>query len=391
LELDQAVRPAMQAILVSPKFLYRVELDDRPESPRAHPIDEYQLAARLSYFLWSTAPDDELTELAAKGELSANLEAQVRRMLKVDTLALADSFASQWLHLRMLRKVSPDRERFPQYSPALRDAMLQETQLVFDELRSQDRSILDLLDGNFTYLNETLARHYGIVDTKGNRMGQTDRVSGGAPFRGSEMVRVELQGTERGGILTHASVLTVTSNPGRTSPVKRGKWVLEQILNSPPPPPPADVPLLEEKAISTGTLRQRMEQHRSNPSCAACHSRMDALGFALENYDAIGGYRDRDGEFDVDSSGTLPDGRSFTGAGELKQILREQGHVFAAALTEKLLTYALGRTMQYYDKLAIRRIVDAAGKDGYKFSSLIVEMVKSDPFRMRRGREHDYD
>jgi len=381
---------AIQAVLVSPKFLFRVELDDRPDSAEPHAIDEYQLASRLSYFLWSSMPDEELFTLAAKKQLAAHLDAQVQRMLKdPKAWALTDSFAMQWLQLRRLQAFSPDTRLFPAFNDQLRSAMLKETELFFNAIVVEDRSILDLIDADFTYLNEPLARHYGIVDTNGNRAGQKPVQPGGRPIRGREFVRVALTGGERGGILTQASVLTVTSNPTRTSPVKRGRWVLEQLLGTPPPPPPPNVPELaeNEKAQASGSLRQRMEQHRANASCANCHARMDPLGFAFENFNAIGAFRAKDGEFPIDASGVLPDGQSFNGPGELKAILKAKKELFSRCLTEKLSTYALGRGVEYYDKPAMDKIVAALEKHDYKFSVLVAEIAKSDPFRLRRGKD----
>src|SRR4051794_30334266 len=381
----------MQAVLVSPKFLFRVEADAQPREDKPYPIDEYHLASRLSYFLWSSMPDQELFDLAAKKELSKNLDAQVRRMLKDPRAsALTENFALQWLQLRRLKTFSPDAKLFPTFNDQLRSAMLKETELFFAEIVREDRSILDLIDGRYTYVNDKLSRHYGITDTVGTRWGGKPFKSGGQRIRGPNFVRVELpEGDDRAGILTHASVLTVTSNPTRTSPVKRGRWVLEQILGTPPPPPPPDVPELveNEKAQLTGSLRQRMEQHRKNPSCANCHARMDPIGFAFENYDAIGKWRTKDGKFDVDPSGTLPDNKTFKGPAELKKILKDKKDLFARNLVEKLMIYALGRGLEHYDRPAIDAVVAALAKNDYKFSVLATEITKSLPFRYRRGKE----
>jgi hypothetical protein len=383
---EAGVQLAMQAVLCSPKFLFRVELDDRPDSPTAHPITDYQLASRLSYFLWSTAPDQELMDLAARNQLHANIEAQTRRLLKDPrSSALTESFLTQWLQLRLLKMVSPDKKLFPDFDDRLRDAMLQETQLCFDCILREDRSILELIDCNYTFLNDRLGKLYGIRDTIGN--GLPKKIEGGQYLPRDKFVKVSLQGDQRGGILTQASVLTITSNPTRTSPVKRGKWVLEQILGTPPPPPPPNVPELEEKGQLTGSLRQRMEQHRKNVSCANCHARMDAMGFAFENFDGIGRFRSKDGDFDIDPSGTLPSGQSFKGAGELKKILLEKKDLFARALSEKMLTYGLGRGLEYYDRRAVDKIVAAVRQSDYRFSTMVVEVTKSDPFRMRRGKD----
>jgi hypothetical protein len=387
---EAGIQLAMQAVLVSPKFLFRLELDDRPDSPEPHPLDEYQLACRLSYFLWSSMPDDELFALAGKNALAANLEAQVRRMLRDDRArALVDNFALQWLQLRRLKVAAPDPRMFPGFNEKLRAAMLEETRLFVGAVFREDRSVLDLIDADFTFLNEPLAHLYGIADTNGNPAGHKPVRPGGEPISGEQFRRVSLADGQRGGLLTQASVLTVTSNPTRTSPVKRGRWVLEQILGTPPPPPPPDVPELPDnaKAALSGSLRQRMEQHRAKASCANCHTRMDALGFAFENFDAIGAFRTRDGDFPIDPSGALPGGRSFRGPADLKAILKEKKDLFGRCLAEKLLTYALGRGLEYYDRPAVDRIVAALGRDGYKFSTLVLEITRSDPFRLRRGKD----
>lgn len=387
-KFDAAIQFALQAVLVSPKFLFRVELDDRPDSPETRPIDEFQLASRLSYFLWNTMPDDELFELARRGELSKQLESQTLRMLKDlrATGSLVDQFAMQWLQLKRLELVAPDPKLFPDFNGFLRQAMLTETKMFLDAILKEDRSLLELLAADFTFLNEPLAKHYGIADTNGNLVGQKPQRDKGESFRSGDFVRVNLAGTGRGGLLTQASVLTVTSNPTRTSPVKRGRWVLEQLLGTPPPPPPPNVPELEQGEKLTGSLRQRMEQHRANPSCASCHARMDPLGFAFENFDAVGRFRDKDGEFPIDASGELPSGEKFSGSNELKEILKTRQNLFARCIAEKMLTYALGRGLEYYDRPAIERITTALSQGGYRYSTLIVETVKSEPFRLRRGK-----
>ncbi len=386
---DAAIQRAFMAVLVSPKYLFRLELDDRPDSAESHSLDEFQLASRLSYFLWSTMPDQELFQLASRGELTKNLDAQVRRMLADPrSRSLTDNFAMQWLQLKRLKTIAPDPKLFPTFNEQLRNAMTRETELFFETIVREDRSVLDLLDADYTFLNETLARHYGIADTMGNWTGQKAERPGGQPISRREFVRVSLPHKLRGGLLTQASILTVTSNPTRTSPVKRGRWVLEQILGAPPPPPPPNVPELPEgeKAQLTGSLRQRMEQHRANPACANCHAKMDPLGFAFENYDAIGAFRTKDGEFPIETAGVLPDGKSFQGPAELKSILMEKRSQFTRCLTEKLLTYALGRGLEYYDRRPVMQIQDALSKNDYKFSVLVSEIVKSDPFRLRRGK-----
>lgn len=385
---ESGLQLAMQAVLCSPKFLFRAELDDRPDSPEARPLDEYQLASRLSYFLWSTMPDEELSGLAEKKKLRSSLNAQVHRMLQdPKSEALVENFALQWLELKRLETFTPDPQRFPRFGDRMRSAMLEETKRFFASVMREDRSILDLLDADYTFLNERLARHYGIVDTQGTRAGKPPVRPGGQPIRGDDFVRVNLADDERGGLLTQASVLTVTSNPTRTSPVKRGKWVLEQILGTPPPPPPANVPLLPEggEAELTGSLRQRFEQHRSNPVCANCHARMDPIGFAFENYDAVGAYRTKDGAFDIDTAGQLSDGRSFQTLAELKEIIKEKKDDFGRCLSEKMLIYALGRGLEHYDRVAVDRIVQALQRDKYRFSTLVLEITRSDPFQKRRG------
>ncbi len=385
---EAGVQQAIVAILCSPKFLFRVELDDRPQTKQPHALDEFQLASRLSYFLWSTMPDAELQALAQKGQLTANLDAQVKRMLKDKKAdALVQNFALQWLQLKRLQSAAPDAKIFPAFNDLLRRAMLRETELFFAEIIREDRSVLDLLDGNFTYLNETLARHYGIADTAGNPLYQKKTQPGGQPIPHDTFVRVSLPMKERGGLLSQASVLTVTSNPTRTSPVKRGRWVLEQLLGTPPPPPPPNVPELEGQQQLTGTLRQRMEQHRANPACASCHTQMDAMGFALENYNAIGIWREKDGTETINAAGTLPDGKKFDGPAELKGVLKEKRELFVRNLTEKMLTYALGRGLEYYDGRALRQIMSGLTKEDHRFSALVTAIVKSEPFRLRRGTD----
>lgn len=390
---EAGIQFAMQAALVSPKFLFRVELDDRPDSVDPHPIDEYQLASRLSYFLWSTMPDDQLFALAEKKQLSANLEPQVRRMLKDPKAgALVDNFVMQWLQLKRLQTFAPDQKQFPQFTDQLRAAMLTETRLFFEELIREDRPVLDVIDGRYTYLNRPLADLYGVKDTAGNDGNPKAKRPSGQPIPQDKFVRVELPAdSPRGGILTQASVLTVTSNPTRTSPVKRGKWVLEQVLGTPPPPPPPDVPELKEdaKAVAAGSLRKRMEEHRKNPACANCHAKMDDMGFAFENFNAIGAFRAKDGDFPIEPAGVLPDGKAFKGPAELKALLKEKKELVARNLAEKLLTYGLGRGLEWYDRRPVDTIVAGTAKGDYRFSALVVEIVRSDPFRLRRGRGQD--
>ena len=393
---------AMRAVLASPKFLYRAELNSRPTEKEAHPIDDFQLASRLSYFLWSTMPDQELFDLAAKKQLHQNLPAQVKRMLADPrSKALFDNFATQWLHLRKLREFSPDPKLFPEFTLELRDDMLRETDHFFMAVVREDRSILDLIDGKFTYLNQRLAKLYDIGDTNGNSSlpkvqmvnpkgeaippitAEKDSMVGRNPF-----VRVNLENTRRGGLLTHASVLAITSQPTRTSPVKRGHWVLERILGTPPPPPPPNVPPLEgKKEAKLATVRQQLEQHRANPDCAGCHARMDPIGFGFENFNAIGRFRDKDGDLPIDAAGELPGGQKFNGPDELKIILKNKKELFSRNLTEKMLIYAAGRGLDFYDRRSVDGILAELQKNDNRFHSLITAIVQSDPFRMRRGKD----
>jgi hypothetical protein len=386
--LEAGLQIAFQAVLVSPKFLFRVELDDRPVAGGVQPLGDFALASRLSYFLWASMPDEELLGLAAQNKLAANLEAQARRMLKDPrSRSLVDQFAMQWLQLKRLGFVAPDGQLFPSFNQRLRQAMIRETELFVDSVIREDRSVLDLIDADYTFLNERLARHYGIADTAGNRLGGKPERPGGKPIPQDDFVRVSLPNKERGGLITQASVLTVTSNPTRTSPVKRGRWVLEQIMGTPPPPPPPDAPELPEvkQEEAKGSLRQRLEQHRADPRCANCHTRMDAIGFALENYNAVGAWRVKDGAFDVDPAGVFPDGTSFNGVKDLKGILMQKKDGFVRCISEKLLIYALGRGLEPYDDAAVDRIVAGVVKENYRFSAVVAEIVKSDPFRLRKA------
>ncbi|HEY2253144.1 MAG TPA: DUF1592 domain-containing protein, partial [Planctomycetaceae bacterium] len=375
---ERGIQVAVQAVLVSPHFLFRIEVDPEPLNPLAvRTINDFELATRMSYFLWSSMPDDELLRLAHDGALrkEGNLAAQVRRMLKDPrSSALVENFAGQWLQLRNLKTINPDRKRFPAFDDALRAAMETETRLFFEAIVREDRKIFDLLDTDFTFVNERLAKHYGI-----------------AGVQGPEFRRVALATPERGGLLGQASILTVTSNPTRTSPVKRGKWILENLLNAAPPPPPANVPELKESGSKdeAATLRQRMEQHRENPACAVCHTQMDALGFGLENYDPIGAWRTKDGTLDIDAGGSLPGGASFKAPNELKAILKAREGEFRRCLAEKLLTYALGRGLEYYDKCTVDTIVRNLAANHDVFSALVLEIVNSDAFQKRRGKRGD--
>ena len=371
---EVGIQLALQGVLVSPEFLFRVENSNAPNDPDTkHDVGDYELASRLSYFLWSSMPDDELLDLAEKKQLRNDntLRKQVVRML-VDkkSAALADNFGNQWLNLQTLEELTPDEKLFPEFNDKLRNDMSMETLMFFREVMEKDLSILAFLDGRFTFLNERLAKLYGIDGVQGEG------------FR-----RVNFSNQPRAGVLTQASILTLTSNPTRTSPVKRGKWIMENILGSAPPPPPPNVPELEEtaKAAPGSSLREQLEVHRKDPGCASCHRQMDELGFGFENFNAIGIWRDREDDKDIDASGMLPGDLKFTGPLELIKILKSRRDEFAEALSEKMLTYALGRGLEYYDKCAVDRIVAALKKDNYRFSTLVTEIVSSEPFRMRRG------
>jgi len=366
------VQLALQAILVSPHFLFKVELP--PESPGndgTYALDDYQLATSISYFLWRSMPDDELYGHAWNGTLRKGdtLVRQVARMVNHPrSRTLVDNFAEQWFQLRNLETKQPDARQFPNYNEQLIAAMRMETLLFFNSLLRTNSSVLGLLNADYTYLNESLARHYGISGVSGD-----------------EFRRVSLRGTNRGGLLTQASILTITSNPTRTSPVKRGKWILENLLNTPPPPPAPDVMQLEDQKELKGTLRQKMEQHRRDPGCASCHQQMDPLGFALENFDAVGRWRTRDGDGQIDATGVLTSGEKFSGGIELQQtLLKKKKDEFVRCLTEKMLTYALGRGLEYYDKCAVDKVVEALEKDNYRFGTLIIEIVNSQPFQQRK-------
>jgi hypothetical protein len=369
---EEAMKLPLAAVLCSPHFLFRVE-PDRPGdgADGSYALDDFELATRLSYFLWSSMPDAELFALARTGRLRQPgvLDTQVSRMLHDPRAqSLVQNFAAQWLQLRNLRTFDPDRQRFPDFDEDLRAAMLRETELFFAEIVRQDRSVLDFLDADYTFVNERLARHYGIPG-----------------IQGPQFHRVELPDDRRGGVLTQASVLAVTSNPTRTSPVKRGKWVLENLLGTPPPPPPPGAGDLPEEQVLTGTLRQKMEQHRENPNWAVCHTKMDPLGFGLENFDAIGAWRDTEGDFAIDSTGELPSGETFAGPAELRTILLARKSRFVRCLAQKLLTYALGRGLEYYDRPTVDRLSAAVEGDDYRFSSLVLAIIHSDPFQRREG------
>jgi hypothetical protein len=371
---DAGVARGLQAVLVSPNFLIRVERD--PQSPPVngvYSISDLELASRLSFFLWSSIPDDTLLNLAIQGTLGnpAVLERQVTRMLNDPRSdALVSNFAAQWLHLRNVTAVAPDQQIDPDFDDALRQASRRETELLLSSVIREDRNVLDLLTANYTFVNERLARHYGIPNVKGSH------------FR-----RVTLADDRRRGLLGHASILSVTAFPNRTSPVLRGKWVLENILGTPPPPPPPNVPPLDEtKAVEQSmSMRDRIAQHRANPVCASCHSMMDPPGLALENFDLVGRWRTIDESASkIDASGVLPDGSAFDGPAGLRAALVRNPDRFVTTLTEKLLIYALGRGLEGYDQPAVRRIRREAAEKDYRFSSLVMGIVRSAPFLMRR-------
>jgi cytochrome c553 len=367
---DQGIQLAIQAVLVSPEFLFRIERE--PAKGAIRRISDFDLASRLSYFLWSSMPDDRLLAAAEAGKLHVpeTLDAEVTRMLAdPKSNALAENFAGQWLELRNLDEVHPDPQKFPKWSPDLREAFKTETSLFFAYVLREDRPVSDFIDARYTFANELLAKHYGIPDVKGD-----------------EFRRVDLASDQRGGILSQGAVLTVSSYPTRTSVVLRGKYVLENILGTPPPPPPPDVPALDEAATgASASLRQQMEAHRSSAVCASCHSRMDVLGFGLENYDAIGAWRTVDGKFPVDASGTLPNGKSFSTPAELRRLLLASLPQFEHCLTEKMLTYALGRGLGPSDRYTVSEIDRNVIQSEYRFQALIREVVRSMPFQMQHG------
>ena len=371
---DAGIETALQRVLIGPDFLFRVETDPA-HLPAGTPyrVSDVELASRLSFFLWSTIPDEELLDVAVRGKLKdrAVLEQQVRRMLRDSrSKALVENFSSQWLQLRDLRNVKPDPDLFPDFDENLRDGLRQETELFLDSQLRENRSIVDLLTANYTFVNERLARHYGIPDIYGDR------------FR-----RVTFADDRRGGLLGQASLLTVTSYPNRTSPVLRGKWLLENILGTPPPPPPPDVPALREKGTNgeRQSVRERLQEHRKNPTCASCHAQMDPLGFALEHFDATGKWRTTDeAHSPIDASASLPGGTSFEGLTGLRSLLLTRREQFVGTVADRLLSFALGRGIEYYDRPAVRKIVRTAAPDGFRWSSIILGIVQSVPFQMRR-------
>jgi hypothetical protein len=374
-DFEAGIEMAVSAVLVSPQFLFRVEPDPPGTPPNtAYRISDLELASRLSFFLWSSIPDDELLDVAVAGKLHqpAVLEQQVRRMLADSrSQALVSNFASQWLHLRNLASITPDMRLFPDFDENLRQAFRQETELFLDSILHEDRSVLDLLSANYTFVNERLAKHYGIPHVYGSR------------FR--RMTLDEDSG--RGGLLRHGSILTVTSYATRTSPVLRGKWILENLLGVPPPPPLPDVPALIDNTVDGSlSVRKRLAEHRSSPTCAACHNLMDPVGLSLEKFDAVGRRRTAEGATPIDASGSLPDGSQFVDVDGLEHALLKRPDLFVGAFAEKLLTYALGRGVEYYDAPAIRAIVRDARAQNFRISSVMLGIVKSQPFQMRTSR-----
>lgn len=383
--IDSGLEMALSAILVNPQFLFRVEQDPKDAKPNAsYPLSDLDLASRLSFFLWSSLPDDELLDLAERKELHkpAVFEKQVRRMLTNErSRNLATNFAAQWLHLRNLETFTPDLRLFPDFDDNLRKAFRQETELFVDSVLREDRSVLDLLKADYTFLNERLASHYGIPHVYGNRFRRVE-LPPSPTGRG-----VGGEGRQRGGLLRHGSILTVTSYATRTSPVIRGKWILENFLGTPPPPPPADVPSLRENTVAAHLpIRERLKKHRSNPSCASCHRMIDPVGFSLEQLDAVGRWRKLDEGQPVDAAGGLPDGSEFIGVDGLEKALLARPELFARTLTEKLFVFALGRAPEESDAPAIRKIVRDARADNFRFSAIIVGLTTSTPFQMRKSQ-----
>ena len=379
-DFDSGIEMALRRILVSPDFLFRRESDPADAAPgEAYAISDIELASRLSFFLWSSIPDDELLAIAERGELRdpAILSAQVRRMLAdVRARALVDNFGGQWLYMRNINFVTPDTKAFPDFDANLREAMSREMSLFLESQMREDHSVLTLMTADYTFVNDRLARHYGIPNIYGNH------------FR-----RIQLTDDldMRHGLLGKGSLLTVTSYPHRTSPVRRGNWLLENVHVTPPPPPPPDIPALEENdeaGLNARSVRDRLEKHRANPVCASCHSVMDPLGFALENFDAIGRWRSSsEAGTPIDASGILSDGTEVNGPATLREAFVTRGDNFLTTVTEKLLTYAIGRGVESFDGPAVRQIVDAAGQEEYRWSALITGIVQSTPFQMRRSAE----
>jgi hypothetical protein len=374
-DFDSGIEAALSSTLVNPQFLFHIECDP-PNTPANTPcrLDNFELASRLSFFLWSSIPDNELLDAAANGKLNQAdvLKQQVNRMMADKrSRSLVSSFAEQWLHLRNLDSINPDMRLYPDFDDNLRQAMRQETERFVESIIRENRSVLDLIKSDYTYLNERLAKHYGIPHVYGSH------------FR-----RVSLdENSHRGGLLRQASILSVTSYATRTSPVLRGHWLLKNLVGAPPPPPPPNVPVLKDNTVlNTLAMRDRLQQHRANPSCASCHTLMDSVGFALENFDAVGRWRETEVDVPIDASGSYLDGSEFAGVSGLEHALLQRPDLFVQTLTEKLMTFALGRQLEYYDAPAIRKIVAGARDDNYRFSRLIIGIVESLPFQMRMSQ-----
>jgi hypothetical protein len=371
-DFENGIEIALERILASPQFIFRIERDPEAAATGSiHRVSDVELASRLSYFLWSSIPDTELLALAERGLLKdpPTLDRQVRRMLRdAKSDAVVENFAGQWLRLRNTRNIAPNSDLFPDFDDNLRQSMRRETELLFSSVLREDRNILDLVNADYTFVNERLARHYGIPDVYGSQ------------FR-----RVPVTNEERRGILGQGSILAVTSHAERTSPVLRGKWVLENILGTPVPPPPPDVPPLKETAAGEKprTMRQQMAEHRTNPACAVCHQVMDPIGLALEEFDAVGAWRSHDGDALIDASGQLADGTKVDGVVSLRKALTASPDLFARTFTGKLLTYALGRGLTYHDMPVVRSIVREAARSDYRFSAIVLGIVRSTPFQMR--------
>ncbi|MCE2784413.1 MAG: DUF1592 domain-containing protein, partial [Pirellula sp.] len=372
---EVGLQTALTAILVSPNFLFKVEEPALRIGNEYPLLSDFELATRLSYFLWSSTPDRELLTLASKKQLREPgvLAAQLDRMIRDERARdFVRNFAGQWLTLRKLESFTPNEGQFPDWNEQIRDFSRTETYYLFLYVLRENMSVLRLLDADFSFMNEKLARFYGIPGVQGDKF-----------------QLVSLKGQKRLGILTHASVLAVTSNPTRTSPVKRGKWILDNVLGTPPPPAPAGVPELD-KAELVGTLRQQIEQHRANPACASCHKQMDPLGLALENYDAVGRWRTSDRGNPIDASGELPTGEKVRNPADLIRLLRDQkSEQFVRTLTEKLMTYGLGRGLEYYDRCAIDQILAKASKNDYRFQELLLGIITSDPFGRKGTRDEE--
>jgi mono/diheme cytochrome c family protein len=373
-DFERGIQAALQRLLSSPKFIFRTETDPANLAPGAvHRVSDLEIATRLSFFLWSSIPDDELLNAAAQGKLksASAMDQQVQRMLADPKAeALVDNFAGQWLYLRNLKNQIPNSLEFPDFDDNLRQALQRETELFFGSIIREDRSVLDLMTADYTFLNERLARHYGVPN-----------------IYGSHFRRVAVREEARKGLLGQGSILMVTSHTDRTSPVVRGKWILENLMGAPPPPPPAMVPPLKENAEREGgrvlSMRERMEEHRQNPACSGCHSIMDPIGFAMENFDAVGAWRTHEARAPIDASGQLLDGTRVNGVVELKKALMRQPERFVETFTEKMMTYALGRGLSYYDMPTVRKIVRDSAKSNYRFSAIVSGVVKSTPFQMR--------